>query len=139
MSKKHRWADVIHAFAEGKEIQWRFVNYDWENLSGDNPQFNNTQIEWRVKPHKYQDVIDAYLRGETVQCFKGSGYNKRGWVDVVKGTSLDVFDTGHQYRIKPKPDIRARLWSHNPIDKFHLVFVFDGETKAFKTVEYHDE
>lgn len=92
MSNKHKWADVIHAYAEGKPIQWRFINYlDWEDLRHDrNPEFNNTQIEWRVKP-------------------------------------------------EPKPDIRTRLWSQHPNNKFHLTFVFDGETKAFKTVEFHDD
>lgn len=91
MSNKHKWADVIHAYAEGKEIQWRFINYDWEELTyNQNPEFNNIQIEWRVKPES-------------------------------------------------KSDIRARMWSHNPNNKFYLTFVFDGETKAFKTVEYHDE
>lgn len=86
MSNRHKWADVIHAWAEGKEIEWKNLEEDeWQDLSN-------------LKPHFMGDF----------------------------------------YRIKPepKPDIRARLWGGVG---FHLVFVFDGETKAFKTVEYHDD
>lgn len=146
MSNKHKWADVIHAFAEGKEIQWRFISLKsgeisiWEDIPKiQDPQFNNPCIEWRIKPHKYQDVIDAYVRGETVQYYCINPDWNSGWLDVVRGKSLDVFDSGHEYRIKPKPDIRVKLWRHDKGFRFHLTFVFDGETKAFKTVEYHDD
>ena len=92
MNKRHNHADVIIAWAEGKPIQWRFIKWpsEWQDLSlNENSEFNNTNIEYRIKPEH-------------------------------------------------KPDIRARLWS-NDSTNFHLVFVFDGETKEFKTVEYHDE
>lgn len=212
MSNKHKWADVIHAFADGKEIQWRWIVgcvdrpwYDLSDSTNTNPEFNNSAIEWRVKPfkyqyiidahkegkaiqyksqdgqwcdipevakmlidcwspyvhngglmddieyrikpHKYQDVIDAYVRGETVQHYKTDFYP--GWIDLGRGISLDVFDSGGEYRIKPKPDIRVRSTSPRWVYESatgcmktfdgHLVFVFDGETKAFKTVELHDE
>ena len=89
MSNRHRWADIIIAWAEGKKIEWKNLEEDeWQDLSN-------------LKPHFMGDF----------------------------------------YRIKPepKPDIRARLWSQHPNNNFHLTFVFDGETKAFKTVEFHDE
>lgn len=91
MSKTHKWANVIHAFADGKEIQYRSFlgNGEWkdtESLNG----VEMAQLEWRIKPES-------------------------------------------------KPDIRVKLWRHDKGFRFHLTFVFDGETKEFKTVEYHDE
>lgn len=187
MSNRHKWADCIIAWAEGKEIQWRYIKgavrpwYDFTNNG--NAEFNNCGIEWRVKPHKYQylmdaykegktiqykgreewvdiklsdlhifkdnyeyrikphkyqDVIDAYVRGETVQYYCISPDWNSGWLDVVKGKSIDVFDSGHEYRIKPKPDIRVNMWKRDKENLFQITFVFDGETKAFKTMEYHD-
>ena len=144
--------------------------------------------EYRIKPHQYQDVIDAYLRGETVQYYVKTEWNS-GWMDCPKGRNSDMFDSGHEYRIlpdkyqylrnaiaegktiqykgqggqgwidiypchpveiefndsikyrikpEPKPDIRVKLWV-NTTNNINLTFVFDGETKAFKTVEYHND
>lgn len=144
MSNKHKWVDVIHAYAEGKPIQWRFINYDWEELPyNQNPEFNNTQIEWRVKPHKYQDVIDAYLSGETVQWLPGG--DGKGWMDLAKGQSLANFDTGFKFRIKPKPDIvktgiiyldvaNKLCWNAYNIPD-NIEFTFDGETRKLKEVK----
>lgn len=148
MSNKHKWADVIHAYAEGKPIQWRFVFSDWEELPPDkNPQFNNCSIEWRVKPHKYQDVIDAYLNGEPIQYYADFGFGKKAWVDVLRGKSLSIFDSGHEYRIKPesKPDIvktgiiylddaNQLCWNaYNYPD--NIEFTFDGKTRKLKEVK----
>lgn len=61
---RHKWADVIHAWAEGKEIQWRFINCDWEELPlNRTPEFNNTQSEWRVKPEPKPDIIGTCIVG----------------------------------------------------------------------------
>jgi len=152
MSNRHKWADVIHAFAEGKEIQWRFISLKsgeisiWEDIPKiQDPQFNNPCIEWRIKPHKYQDVIDAYVRGETVQYYCINPAWNSGWLDVVKGKSIDVFDSGHEYRIKPKPDIvkTGRIYlddanqlcwnAYNYPD--NVKFTFDGETGTLKEVK----
>jgi len=91
------------------------------------------------KRHKHYDCIIAWAEGKQIQFY--DQYYNRGWVDI----DIPTWFEDHQYRIKPeskpesKPDIRARLWSQHPNNNFHLVFVFDGETKAFKTVEFHDE
>ena len=145
MNKRHKHADFIIAWANGAEIERKNACGEWEPEVY-TPTWENWR-EYRIKPHKFQDVIDAYLRGETVQYYTKTGW-MAGWLDLAKGRTLVVFDSGHEYRIKPefrlcepepKPDIRARLWSQRPIGKFYLTFVFDGETKEFKTVEYHDE
>ena len=149
MSNRHKWADVIHAFADGKEIEWRWIVgcvdrpwFDCSNLDG--PPFDNIGVEFRIKPHKYQDVIDAYLRGETVQYYCINPDWNSGWLDVVKGKGLDVFDSGHEYRIKPKPDITktGRIYlddanqlcwnAYNYPD--NVKFTFDGETGKLKEV-----
>lgn len=51
---RHRWADVIIAWAEGKEIQARYTlakKSNWEDWKDqDTPAFNAPSVEWRVKP-----------------------------------------------------------------------------------------
>lgn len=51
MNKRHKWADVAIAFAEGNAIQ--FVDdhghwWDWDSNAF--PDFLGECIEWRVKP-----------------------------------------------------------------------------------------
>lgn len=86
------------------------------------------------KRHKHYDLIVAWAEGKQIQYYEDL---LSDWRDIDHPNWFE----NHQYRIKPesKPDIRARLWSHGMNTNFHLVFVFDGETKAFKTVEFHDE
>jgi hypothetical protein len=81
---RHKWADVIIAWAEGREVQYKVGDF-WHPVSekGD-PWLEH--IEYRIKP-------------------------------------------------EPKEDIRVKLW--DSYAKIDLVFVFDGETKEFKTVEYY--
>jgi hypothetical protein len=99
---RHKHADVIIAWAEGKEIEVFHSNVGWINYA----PFPNKQPEWdlnreyRIKPHKFQDVIDAYLRGETVQYYCSNGWNS-GWMDCSRGRDLSSFDNGDEYRIKP--------------------------------------
>ena len=85
------------------------------------------------KRHKHADVIIAWANGEIVQHRAHSEYE---WLD----NRFPSWCENSEYRIKPepKPDIRARLWV-DTVNKIHLTFVFDGETKVFKTVEYNDE
>ena len=51
--QKHKWADVIHAYADGHEVQYRVKNTTlWLPTSApcfdDNCSYN---LEWRVKPN----------------------------------------------------------------------------------------
>ena len=87
------------------------------------------------KRHKHADVIIAWANGEEIE-FRHSVSNE--WEPEGYTPTWDYWS---EYRIKPehKPDIRVKLWRHDKGFRFHLTFVFDGETKQFKTVEYHDE
>ncbi len=57
MGNKHRWYDVIVAWASGEKIQFSYNGSDkWQNYVSDCnkpdfiPAFNHELMEWRVKP-----------------------------------------------------------------------------------------
>ena len=63
----HRWAEVIKAWADGKEIQWRYVEpgNNWVTYSSaDRPStmlFSADQsCEWRIKPETKTGWIIIY-------------------------------------------------------------------------------
>lgn len=48
--KPHKYAEVIKAWADGKPIQRRLIGaHFWEDVD-EHPYFDNTTLEWRVKP-----------------------------------------------------------------------------------------
>lgn len=48
--KPHKWAEVIKAWADGKPIQRRLIGaHFWDDVD-EHPYFDNTTLEWRVKP-----------------------------------------------------------------------------------------
>jgi hypothetical protein len=57
---KHKHADLIHAWADGAQIQWLDSNYDWCNIAC-TPAWSN-ETTYRIKPepkpdmYKYVDV-----------------------------------------------------------------------------------
>lgn len=147
MGERHKHADVIIAWAEGKEIEVFHSNVGWINyapLPNKQPAWD-LNSEYRIKPHKFQDVIDAYLRGETVQYYTTTEWNS-GWMDLSRSRNLSVFDNGDEYRIKPKPDIVKHCHIHlnsvdnikissTPFDIYNVQFTFDGVTQELKSVE----
>jgi hypothetical protein len=63
----HRWAEVIKAWAEGKEIEYKCAPRPWktydQNGSDDNgfsPAFNEPILEWRIKPETKTGWINLY-------------------------------------------------------------------------------
>lgn len=76
MSKTpHKYANVIKAWADGEVIQWTNselhykdqivrVQY-WIDLDQDkNPDFNSSELEWRIKPVRYSGKFRvAFYRG----------------------------------------------------------------------------
>lgn len=59
MNTPHKYAEVIHAWADGKEIQFRnSYRYseetkwtEWNTfMSGNSPMWNHPSIEWRIRP-----------------------------------------------------------------------------------------
>lgn len=62
--KRHKWADVIHAYAEGKEIQWKRDWGQWPTEWLDyskhpGPGFDSTVV-WRIKPEKKTYWANVY-------------------------------------------------------------------------------
>lgn len=50
MGKRHKWADVAIAFAEGKAVQVKDANGEWQDWDCCVfPAFHNDQ-DWRIKP-----------------------------------------------------------------------------------------
>ena len=59
---QHRWAEVIKAWADGKEIQvWSNCNDNWLDWTDTSrvPDFNNSR-EWRIKPEAKTGWINIY-------------------------------------------------------------------------------
>lgn len=57
---EHKWADVLRAIADGKEVQWRSVHMmgHWNELSvGYYSPITNPHLEWRIKPEPKPDVV----------------------------------------------------------------------------------
>lgn len=57
---KHKWYDVIVAWANGEKIQYNFENLGWKDYCFgivDIPGFNNADTEWRIKP---KTVVKKY-------------------------------------------------------------------------------
>lgn len=52
--KKHKWYDVIIAWANGVPIQFKYADIDWVDSSddpnADSPNFNIPHVQWRIKP-----------------------------------------------------------------------------------------
>lgn len=60
---RHKWADVIIAWAEGREIQHRYIpnGTPWKTFAGDTPSFNCPDYEFRIAPEpKYRWVMCQY-------------------------------------------------------------------------------
>lgn len=60
MNTKHRWYDVIVAWAGGENIQFNDIRFEqeWSTLEKYNdPFFNDDNFEWRIKP---KTVIKKY-------------------------------------------------------------------------------
>jgi hypothetical protein len=71
MSKKHKWYDVIMAYANGEQIQLKcsseWSGYEWVDFEiyqgGGGPNFENPTAQWRVKPkNNYSEIIENVLR-----------------------------------------------------------------------------
>lgn len=56
MGKRHKWADVIIAFAEGKKVQVRdsLRGYDWITWESEVCPGFYVHDEWRIKPEEIE-------------------------------------------------------------------------------------
>ena len=59
MTTPHKWADVIKAWADGKEIQYRYLHFPDEWMTANMPNFHMDNIQWRIKPEtvKYRRYL----------------------------------------------------------------------------------
>lgn len=93
---RHKHADVIIAWAEGKEIQIFHSNFGWIAPFPYNQPEWDLNREYRIKPDKYQYLRDAIAEGKTIQ------YKGQGWIDIYPCRSPNyVFNDSIEYRIKP--------------------------------------
>ena len=76
MAEKHRWYDVIVAWANGEKIQYRNEHHNhWSDYSFSFdllPRFNCDGTEWRIKPKmitkKYRMALVKYTAYEGCTC-----------------------------------------------------------------------
>ena len=52
---KHKHADLIHAWADGAEIQWSFGDGEWYDLP-DTPEWKE-MLQYRIKPEEKKPVV----------------------------------------------------------------------------------
>ena len=63
---KHKHADLIHAWADGAQIQWLDSNCDWCNIAC-TPSWS-TETTYRIKPMPKPDVVRNITVEATVRC-----------------------------------------------------------------------
>lgn len=111
---KHKHYDCIVAWAEGKQIQFRFRKHPsdpWMELPKGGNHGWHEEIEYRVKPELKPDIV-RYARARfteyQVKCFVSSEANER--------------DT-------------KTFWTKQQAANDNIKATFDGETGKLKSVE----
>lgn len=107
---KHKHAELIKAWADGAEIQHRYLRKKWEDTR--NPGWD-CDFEYRIKPvprpQWQQDLIDAAKAGKIVEFGRGT------WIKSDLNTRLDEYDfkthIKKEYRICPEKVTRY-LWAY---------------------------
>lgn len=104
MSRPHKHAAVIKAWADGKEIEFRPFGRDYWQTMRDNHPLWNENTEYRVKPEliEWQAEREAHARGEAIEVRLAVQGEKIGWLDSSRPLWLSR-GGGYEYRIKPKP------------------------------------
>jgi len=55
---RHKHADLIHAWAEGAEIEYKPVDVSiWKDCGDLEPSWGNDFFEYRIKPEKKPDIV----------------------------------------------------------------------------------
>lgn len=67
MTQRHKWADVLIAYAEGRKVQVRHLGDTEWVTTGNLASINHPNYEYRIKPEK-----------------------KTGWVNIYKGDYMRV-------------------------------------------------
>lgn len=68
MTTPHKWAEVIKAWADGKEVQYAYIVAQSEWITAIQPNFHSETIVWRIKPKtvKYRRYITNGINGPVV-------------------------------------------------------------------------
>jgi hypothetical protein len=80
MKQRHKHADVIHAWAEGKDIEWLdFEVAVWRTYEGRDPAFSSCSLDWRIKPTivKKEGWVNVYSKDTCLVCGISNGIYKR--------------------------------------------------------------
>lgn len=106
---RHKWHDVIVAFAEGKPIQFRNITQigDWADtdvLSG----LHYPWLEFRIKPTPRPDIV---LFGAFVRL------------------------SPHRYAVKEIGELQRTKSKNSDFPNDNLKFIVDSETHQLKSVE----
>ena len=67
----HKWAEVIHAWADGKDIQYAYCpsSGPWTTYNGVSPNFHSAGVRWRVappEPKRWSMWLNVYTSGPGV-------------------------------------------------------------------------
>ena len=57
---KHKHYDLLMAFANGADIQYRMIDKEMEWLTDANPWWNCERMEFRIKPEPKPDIVRYY-------------------------------------------------------------------------------
>ena len=65
MTKPHKHAEIIKAWADGAEVEYRFHNgqkgwSEWKIHEQDKPFLSGSWWEYRIKPEPTPDVVKTY-------------------------------------------------------------------------------
>ena len=79
--KPHKWAEIIKAWADGKPIQYKYLDWkdsEWKDNDMPLPRFDIGDLEWRVKP---KNIVVKTTLGYEIDSFTG-------WGNLVQDTGV---------------------------------------------------
>ena len=106
--KQHKWHKEIKAWADGLEVQARFVdrknyNDDWDTLDFSNVEiinWNNADFEFRIKPQPKElvedEVFEKFWNTEIISAVTGS-IDHPMWGKIDKDITQAIFNYGRRY------------------------------------------
>ena len=159
--KPHKHAELIKAWADGAEIEYRAFHREsgewteWKCQTDSSAWITNNELfiyEYRLKqeiPQWHKDIIQAINEGKEIQVFRNGDWIKSN-IEIISWENPSYFGyyKESEYRIKPepKPDwcmylkrIDEHTWTEylptDNIQKGKVKLTFDGETGEPKSAE----
>jgi hypothetical protein len=125
---KHKWYNEIVAWASGAEIEsesyidddlnlgWKIDHYpDW-----------HSNVNYRIKPHKHQAIIDAFEQGAVIEAQLITGT----WCEVI----TPDWESNYKFRIKPQPKEPKYLYVYQNVDGNCALSIFSDKYNGQKPV-----